>query len=133
MVQCNVDCNRVSEELSVTKTDCERMEEEIDQLLNDPETPMYPTGFGFWLKRLPKGAVRASSSASYHSKSLASFARSTVPSTSPAAAVALGISEPQSSASRDAKSGASIGAVISFTRSALNRERITSRAATTGS
>jgi hypothetical protein len=26
----------------MTQSDCERTEEEIDQLLNDPEMPMYP-------------------------------------------------------------------------------------------
>jgi predicted ATPase len=26
----------------MTKSDCERTEEEIDKLLNDPETPMHP-------------------------------------------------------------------------------------------
>jgi hypothetical protein len=26
----------------VTKSDCERTQEEIEQLLNDPETPMHP-------------------------------------------------------------------------------------------
>jgi hypothetical protein len=30
----------------MTKSDCERTEDEIDKLLNDPETPMYRADLG---------------------------------------------------------------------------------------
>jgi hypothetical protein len=42
MVRRNISYRGVAEELSMTKSDCERTEEELDKLLNDTETPMYP-------------------------------------------------------------------------------------------
>jgi hypothetical protein len=42
MVRRNINYRRIAWEFFMTKSDCERTEEEIDKLLNDPETPMYP-------------------------------------------------------------------------------------------
>jgi predicted ATPase len=42
MVRRNINFKRIAEEGFMTKSDCERTEEEIDKLLNDPETPMHP-------------------------------------------------------------------------------------------
>jgi hypothetical protein len=42
MVRRNITYRGVAKDLSMTKSDCERTEEEIDKLLNDPETPIYP-------------------------------------------------------------------------------------------
>jgi hypothetical protein len=39
MLQCSI-CARRGD--IMTTTDCERAQEEIDRLLNDPETPMSP-------------------------------------------------------------------------------------------
>jgi len=40
----------------MTKSDCERTEEEIDKLLNDPETPMYPDRIWALAEALAQGS-----------------------------------------------------------------------------